>query len=298
MMLADKHAVRYMKVMTCNNGASPLGTGLWEGVPLRAVFWIARPVENIRRIFYYGYHNDDPKQLFQSSLPIGRVLEDPPGEHPVMLCYKLNGKWLSGKRGGPVRMLVPDAYGFKSVKWLQHVAVSNLFHANDTYARGNNDIDSKMKSFTRFIYTPSSAKLSQPIPVTGLAQVGVSGLSKVQCSLQPQDAEPRPEDPYFTRSDWKDAEVLPPPKRWGGDLPGNMISEVPRQFDPATGQPHKWPMRYSIVHWAMVLKNIRPGKYFLRCRSIDSNGIAQPMPRPFPKSGRNSIQQMPIVVEA
>ena len=83
------------------------------------VVWLAKPVENVRRVFYYGYHNDDPKQLFQSSLPIGRVLEDPPGEHPVILCYKLNGELLSGKRGGPVRMLVPEAYGFKSVKWLQ-----------------------------------------------------------------------------------------------------------------------------------------------------------------------------------
>ena len=30
-----------------------------------------------RRIFYYGYHNDDPQQMFRSSLPIDRVLEAP-----------------------------------------------------------------------------------------------------------------------------------------------------------------------------------------------------------------------------
>ncbi|HQU46479.1 MAG TPA: hypothetical protein PK867_26975, partial [Pirellulales bacterium] len=35
MKLAEKHAVRILKVMTCNNGNSPLGMGLWEGVPLR-----------------------------------------------------------------------------------------------------------------------------------------------------------------------------------------------------------------------------------------------------------------------
>ena len=44
--------------------------------------------------------------MFRSSLPIGRVLEDPPGDHPVILCYKLNNQWLSGERGGPVRMIV------------------------------------------------------------------------------------------------------------------------------------------------------------------------------------------------
>ena len=107
MQLAERHAVQYLKAITCNNLGEPLGMGVWEGVPLRVVLWLARPVENVRRVFYYGYHNDDPAQRFQSSLPIGRVLEDPPGELPVLLCYKLNGEYLTGKRGGPVRMLVP-----------------------------------------------------------------------------------------------------------------------------------------------------------------------------------------------
>src|SRR4051794_13995175 len=87
MKLAEHHPVRYLKGMTCNNIGEPLGMGFWEGVPLRVVVWMARPVENVRRVFYYGYHNDDPAQMFQSSLPIGRVLEEPPGELPVLLCY-------------------------------------------------------------------------------------------------------------------------------------------------------------------------------------------------------------------
>src|SRR5438067_981383 len=116
--LAKKHAVRFAKVMTCLNIGCPLGMGIWEGVPLREVVWLTQPRENLRRVFYYGYHNDDPKQMFRSSLPVGRVLEDPHDLPPVILCYKLNGQWLDSTRGGPVRMLVPEAYGFNSVKWL------------------------------------------------------------------------------------------------------------------------------------------------------------------------------------
>ena len=127
MKLAEKHAVRFLKIMTCNNIGAPLGMGLWEGVPLRNVIWATKPTANIRRVFYYGHHNEDPEQMFRSSLPIGRVLEDPPGDNPVILCYKLNGQWLTGKRGGPVRMLVPDAYGFKSVKWLKSVVLTNNY---------------------------------------------------------------------------------------------------------------------------------------------------------------------------
>jgi hypothetical protein len=55
-------------------------------------------------------------------------------------------------------------------------------------------------------------------------------------------------------------------------------------------------MRYSLAHWAAVLRDIQPGKYELRCRTIDSQGLAQPMPRPFPKSGRNAIQQVEIEI--
>src|SRR5207247_2435705 len=106
-----------------------------------------QPRENLRDVFYYGYHNDDPQQMFRSSLPIGRVLEDPDDLPPVILCYKLNGQWLDGKRGGPVRMVVPEAYGFKSIKWLTHVVLTNLYHANDTYAHGTNDPDSPLNSF-------------------------------------------------------------------------------------------------------------------------------------------------------
>lgn len=297
MKLAETKAVRYLKVMSCNNIDAPLGMGLWEGVPLRDVLWLTKPTENIRRVFYYGYHNDAPKQIFRSSLPIGRVLEDPPGEYPVMLCYKLNGELLTGKRGGPVRMLVPDAYGFKSVKWLIRVLLTNAPFANDTYATGNNDIDSWMKTSARILHRPLTVKAGDPIPVTGLAQVGISGLSKVQYWLSPQNQSWPADDPWFTKADWNEADLLSAPESWGGGLPEGKLPEGTIGIDAKTGKPTAWPMRYSIAHWAAVLKNVPAGKYDLRCRSIDANGIAQPLPRPFLKAGGNAIQKMELTVE-
>jgi len=298
MKLAEKHAVRFLKVMSCTNGQAPFGMGLWEGVPLREVVWLARPVANVRRVFYYGYHNDDPQQRFQSSLPVDRVLEDPPGEHPVILCYKLNGKWLSPEAGAPVRMVVPDAYGNKSVKWLQRVVLTNNFQANDTYAGWNNDTVSQMKTCARFVYTPAKVKAAEPVPITGLAQVGMSGLSKVQYWYRAEGARLPEDDPYFAKADWKDARILPPPDDWGGGLPEGKLPPIPRQIDPATGKPLVWPLRDTIVHWAALLTDVAPGKYDLRCRTIDAAGIAQPMPRPFLKSGHNVIERVTLIVEA
>ena len=189
--LAETKAVRYLKVMTCNNLHDPQGMGLWEGVPLRDVLWLAKPDQNIRRIYYRGYHNDNAKQIFQSSLQIGRVLADPPGELPVILCYKLNGKPLTGERGGPVRMIMPEAYGFKSIKWLQQIFLTNKHGANDTYAEKNNDVDSKMKSFARFVTKPKVVRAGKSIPLTGVAQAGMSGLAKVQSAAPSRKARSR-----------------------------------------------------------------------------------------------------------
>jgi len=274
MKLAERHGVSYMKGITCNNIGEPLGMGLWEGVPLRVVVWMARPIENLRRVFYYGYHNDDPAQLFQSSLPIGRVLEDPPGELPVLLCYKLNGELLSGKRGGPVRLLVPEAYGFKSVKWLQRVVLTNDYQANDTYALSNNDVDSPMKTFARFAEVPTTVPENTPVTITGLAQVGVSGLAKVQFWIHPGGAPLSEDDAKFMAGDWQDAEILPPPEQWGGGLSQGRLPSTSLQFDPTTGLPREWPMRYTVVHWTAVLPGLRRGNYDLRCRTIDLNGAA------------------------
>ena len=297
MRLAGKHAVRYLKVMTCLNVPTPNGMGLWEGVPLRKVIWMTRPAGNIRRLYYYGYDNDDPKQRFQSSLSINRVLEDPPGADPVILCYKLNGKPLSPKAGGPVRLISPEGYGFHNIKWLQRIVLTNDPEPNDNYAKQGLDVDSPMKTFARFIHVPRRARAGRAVAITGLAQVGISGLSKVQYWLHPADKVLPKDDPYFTKGNWQDAEILPPPENWGSELPGGKLPPGTRRIDPGTGKPRSWPLRYTIAHWAALLTDLKPGRYDLRCRAVDARGTAQPMPRPFPKSGRVPIHQVRLMVE-
>ncbi len=296
LQLGEKAAVRFAKVMTCLNIGCPLGMGLWEGVPLRDVVWMTKPRENIRRVFYYGYHNDDPQQMFLSSLPLGRVLEDPFDLPPVILCYKLNGQWLDSQRGGPVRIVVPEAYGFKSIKWLTHVVLTNLPHANDTYAAGNNDVDSPLKSFAATLSVPTEIKARTPIPVTGYAQVGISGVSKVQVWLARSDSPWPSDDEYFAKAPWIDAEILPPPDHWGG-LQDEKILRETFGFD-ATGRPRTWPLRLAKIHWAVLVPGLAAGEYTLRSRTVDDKGAAQPLPRPFRKSGHAEIEKVSIRVVA
>ena len=287
--LGEKQTIRFAKVMTCLNLGCPLGMGLWEGVALRDVVWLAQPEDKLRRVFYHGYHNNDPKQVFRSSLPVGRVLEDPPGLPPVILCYKLNGEWLDSERGGPVRMVVPEDYGFKSVKWLSHLFLTNLATSNDTYADQGNDVDSPMKTFAATLSIPRTIKAGEAIAVTGYAQVGISGLSKVQVSLESATAV------KTVNNIWKDAELLSAPARWTG-LMGETILPGTHGFD-ATGKPQSWPMRLTNAHWATVLPGVPAGEYTFRCRTIDAQGIAQPLPRPFRNSGHAKIETVTVSVQ-
>ncbi|MBI3878935.1 MAG: molybdopterin-dependent oxidoreductase [Verrucomicrobia bacterium] len=296
MKLAETKAVRFLKVITCNNLSDPLGMGLWEGVPLRDALWLAGPVENLRHVYYYGHHNEDPKQIFKCYLPMNRVFEEPPGYLPVILCYKLNGEWLTGERGGPVRMIVPEAYGFKSVKWLQRIVFTNNHQSDDTYANGNNDTNSWLKSFARFGRLPEQAKAGAPIPIYGHAQVGVSGVAKVQYWLR-KEGEPLPKnDPYFATAPWRDAEISPLPDNWAGGLDTGALH--PTQFDPATKRPREWPMRFTVCRWTATLRDVPAGKHELVCRTVDTAGYGQPLPRPFPKSGRNVLQKVSLDVRA
>jgi DMSO/TMAO reductase YedYZ molybdopterin-dependent catalytic subunit len=296
MQLAETKSVRFAKVMTCLNIGCPLGCGVWEGVPLRDVLWLTQPVENLRRVFYYGYHNDDPKQLFQSSLPASRVLEDPFDLPPVILCYKLNGAWLSAERGGPVRVVVPEAYGFKSIKWLTTLVLTNLYHANDTYANGNNDVDSPLKSFSALLNAPTEVKADEPFALTGYAQVGVSGVSKVQVWMHDNAKEFPAEDKHFLTAPWLDAEILPPPKSWGGGISGDVIPKSTLGFNEA-GEPKTWPMRLAKIHWAALHPGLPTGEYTLRSRTVDDKGHPQPLPRPFQKSGHSAIESVTVQVK-
>ena len=105
-----------------------------------------------------------------------------------------------------------------------------------------------------------------------------------------------PGEQYFADAPWKDADILPPPTRWGGGLADGKIPAETLGFD--EGKPVRWPLRLTKVHWATLLAGLPPGQYTFRSRTIDEKGMAQPLPRPFRKSGHATIEQVHIDVEA
>lgn len=297
--LGKRHGVKFLKAMQCLNIAQPLGQGLWEGVPLREVLKFAGKIRSARRIFWWGFHNNDPKQLFQSSLSYSQVMETPPGDLPVFVAYQLNGRPISLLRGGPVRMIVPWAHGFKSIKWLQRITLTSDSKANDTYAEAGNDPESYLKTMARINENTETFAAGRPIVLAGVAMVGWSGLRRVEYWLRPdtgRHGQIEEDDPAWKRAEWKPCTIDPAPADWTSQLPESVQPHQVWGFDPHSGRPKEWPLRYSVVSWSVSLTDLSPGAYEFRVRTVDLNGYAQPEPRSDPKSGRNEIQCKTILV--
>jgi hypothetical protein len=284
-----KHQVKFLKAMQCLNIPNPLGQGLWEGVPLREVLRLCGTMRNVRRIYYWGFHNNDPKQLFQSSISYTQAMETPPGELPAFLAYRLNGEPISLIRGGPVRMVIPWAHGFKSIKWLQQIVVTNDYKANDTYAEQNNDPESHLKTAAYLDDLPAKIPAGQPVSVSGLVISGLSGLKRVEYSLRREDSKPGA-PATDDAGEWIECRLEDPPADWSSVLPAGVSSRQILGFDLRTGQPTTWPLRYSMVSWSASLKGLAPGKYAMRDRAVDLNGFDQPEPRPNQKTGMNALE--------
>lgn len=297
--LGQQHGRKFLKAMQCLNIPQPLGQGLWEGVPLREVLKLVGRINNVRRIYYWGFHNNDEKQIFQSSLSYTQAMDTAPGDLGPLVVYRLNGQPMPLERGGPVRMVIPWSYGFKSIKWLQRIVLTNEYRAMDTYALQNNDPESFLKTAAYIDGSDVNARAGQAVTMTGTVMVGLPGFRRVEYWIRPDNGTHgriADDDPAWATARWQPCTILPPPKDWGGALPQGVLPRDVWGFDPKTGQPREWPMRYSWGLWTATTEKLAAGSYEFRVRTIDANGFAQPEPRPYPKSGRNDIQVKLITV--
>jgi DMSO/TMAO reductase YedYZ molybdopterin-dependent catalytic subunit len=297
--LGRTHSVSYLKAMQCNNIPSPLGQGLWEGVPLRELIVRLGNVANVRRVYFSGFHNNDPAQLFQSSLSFNQVMETPPWLPPALVAYRLNGKPIPLERGGPVRMIVPWAHGFKSIKWLERVVLTNDYQANDTYALQNNDPESYLKTAAYLGKGELLFQAGKPIEIEGTAISGWSGLSRVEYWLRQGTGAQGPlplDDPAWNSAVWHPCKVSAPPDDWETVLPAGTAPGAIWGFDQKTAKPKAWPLAFSTVTWRATLEGLQQGTYEFRARTLDLNGFAQPQPRPYQKSGMNLVPCQRVVV--
>jgi DMSO/TMAO reductase YedYZ molybdopterin-dependent catalytic subunit len=91
----------------CVTSWSKLGMR-WRGVSFRSVEALARPRRDVRFVVMAC------EQGFTTSLPIDALRDE-----DVLFAHTADGTPLAAEHGGPVRMLVPKRYFYKSAKWLR-----------------------------------------------------------------------------------------------------------------------------------------------------------------------------------
>ena len=123
--------------------------------------------------------------------------------------------------------------------------------------------------------------------------VGLSGLKRVESWLHRVEVGSTPvvqDDETYRAAQWTECALEAPPEDWSQVLPAGVSSKSVLGFNPLTGQPATWPLRYTMVNWSATLSGLKPGTYEFRARAVDLNGFAQPEPRPVPKTGKNAVQ--------
>jgi DMSO/TMAO reductase YedYZ molybdopterin-dependent catalytic subunit len=99
---------------TCEEGWSAIAE--WTGVPLRSVLEAAGIQPSARFVNYFAYDDDAEGIDMLDAL------------HPqTILAYGMNGRHLPLAHGAPLRMRVETQLGYKSVKFLERIVVTNEF---------------------------------------------------------------------------------------------------------------------------------------------------------------------------
>ncbi len=99
-----------------------------------------------------------------------------------------------------------------------------------------------MKTFAATLAYPDVAKKGESIPLSGYAQVGIAGLSKVQILVSPEDDEPPDDDPYLQAQDATSRSCRRPPPKTGAaacpaiDSPCRCMALTRRPAVPARGR--------------------------------------------------------------
>ena len=105
---------QYTKVVTLYCVEGWTAKILWEGVLLKDLFKDAQVDDTANTVIFYAYDG------YSSSLPLDYILEN-----DILLAYKVNDVVLPAERGFPFQVVAEDKWGYKWVKWVTRIELSD-----------------------------------------------------------------------------------------------------------------------------------------------------------------------------
>jgi len=103
----------------------------WQGVRARDLLALAQPKEAAKFVTLHSYDG------YTTNLPLTALLDD-----DVIIAHSVLGAPLTLEHGGPVRLVVPKRYAWKSAKWLKAIEVHEFDRPGFWEVRGyHNEAD-------------------------------------------------------------------------------------------------------------------------------------------------------------
>lgn len=100
----------------------------WSGVTFNTLVQIVKPKRAAKYVYFICLDG------YTTSLELEVLQKD-----NVLFASKLNGKWLDSLLGGPLRLVVPDKYAYKSAMWLEHITFTKVQKLGYWEKRGYNN---------------------------------------------------------------------------------------------------------------------------------------------------------------
>ncbi len=149
-----------------------IGTAQWTGVPLAAL--LAEAGVQPDAVDLKLHAADD----YEDSVPVARGL-DPDN----LVVVGMNGAPLPDDHGFPARLIVPNIYGMKNVKWLDRIELVGEDFKGYWETRGWSD-DATVQVWGRIDEPGDGDTLKAgPATATGVATAGDRGIGRVEVSL-------------------------------------------------------------------------------------------------------------------
>jgi DMSO/TMAO reductase YedYZ molybdopterin-dependent catalytic subunit len=276
-MAEDGDEMTYIKTMRCVFGTSIgtltdslVSTGVFTGIPLHRVLESLDISDNASKLRTFGVDG------FESNIPMDRALQpsglgDPDSDAPLppMLAYEINGRPISRLRGGPVRLVIPEMWGYKNMKWLNRLVATeddSFFGTYETERFAGTEeqglIDDPGNIALMSVISRPTIRMAEvegpDVTIAGASFAGSTNITDIEMSL---------DDGPFESLNLPDrgevAETLDPTTR--------AAFEQSEQF-----QTGPWPPANVWATWAKAFPGLSNGEHTVTIRATDASGRTQP----------------------
>ena len=173
--LLDLDAIEQVHTLECISnptGGELISTAVWTGVRMRDLLQRARPTANAYDVVLTSVDG------YVDSFPIAKAMEP-----ETVLAYLMNGNTLPQDHGFPVRVLVPNIYGMKNVKWLRQIEVATFDKLGYWQEQGWSD-GAVVNTGTRIDVPARTLRWDGgEVTIAGIAFAGSRGVTKVELSF-------------------------------------------------------------------------------------------------------------------